>query len=258
MFLLKSAAVPKNRSLRNAERQPVPLAFIKVEGDADDSIQTKLPDPKAVADKANAVMPADLSKAEVSVWRTFGLQSDDQDVVFEINGTAFDPAKVTTVLLKDSCEEWTLKAIDGPHHSAPGHPFHVHVNPFQVVRNDDNPVKPYWSDTIFIAVGHFVTVRTKFKNFTGRTVLHCHILDHEDAGLRTASSSRIPESALGPGRRCPGRRVPGALPGFEHRQWETRTRWCLPERPCWYFSGSDLPKLPPPAQIVRGGQGLVG
>jgi peroxiredoxin len=142
-----------------------------------------LPDPKAVADKASAVMPPDLSKADVSVRRSFGFQSDDDDVVFEINGVAFDPAKVTTVLLKDSCEEWTLEAIDGPHHSAPGHPFHVHVNPFQVLQVDDKPVKPYWSDTIFIHVGHSVTVRTKFRNFTGKTVLHCHILDHEDAGM---------------------------------------------------------------------------
>jgi FtsP/CotA-like multicopper oxidase with cupredoxin domain len=23
----------------------------------------------------------------------------------------------------------------------------------------------------------------KFKNYTGKTVLHCHILNHEDAGM---------------------------------------------------------------------------
>lgn len=29
----------------------------------------------------------------------------------------------------------------------------------------------------------YVTVRIRFDDFTGRTVYHCHILDHEDAGM---------------------------------------------------------------------------
>jgi suppressor of ftsI len=28
-----------------------------------------------------------------------------------------------------------------------------------------------------------VVIRTKFKEFTGKSVLHCHILPHEDTGM---------------------------------------------------------------------------
>jgi len=28
-----------------------------------------------------------------------------------------------------------------------------------------------------------VTIRSRFEDFTGRFVLHCHILNHEDIGM---------------------------------------------------------------------------
>jgi FtsP/CotA-like multicopper oxidase with cupredoxin domain len=32
-------------------------------------------------------------------------------------------------------------------------------------------------------MGESVTLRIPFEDFAGRSVLHCHILDHEDLGM---------------------------------------------------------------------------
>jgi FtsP/CotA-like multicopper oxidase with cupredoxin domain len=90
------------------------------------------------------------------------------------------------------------------------HPFHIHINPFQVIEIDTptqpDPNKPpvyttytpkdnfVWQDVIAIppAViskdGRQITpgrvrIRHTFVDFPGTFVLHCHILAHEDRGM---------------------------------------------------------------------------
>jgi FtsP/CotA-like multicopper oxidase with cupredoxin domain len=210
-FLLQSPPLPKSRSLRGVAQAALPLAYVQVEGAPDFSTQTTLPTPEAVQEKTKDCIPPDLSGANVTVRRTFELKSDDPTFVFQINGTSFDPGKVTNVFLRGDCEEWCLKATNGPAMTATGHPFHVHVNPFQVLQIDGQPVKrPYWADTLFVPVGHSATVRTRFRHFTGKTVLHCHILDHEDAGMMHAVFIEPPGVACPP--RGPAAGLGGALP----------------------------------------------
>ena len=57
------------------------------------------------------------------------------------------------------------------------HPFHLHVNPFYV------PSLGVWKDTLVISRDivtpiHFIPI-----DYCGRSVVHCHILDHEDQGM---------------------------------------------------------------------------
>src|ERR1700681_4796853 len=67
------------------------------------------------------------------------------------------------------------------------HVFHIHVNPFQYTRRDpQNKPELVWKDTLLIPAGNgtnSVNVYTTYKDFTGRFVMHCHILDHEDLGM---------------------------------------------------------------------------
>jgi peroxiredoxin len=66
------------------------------------------------------------------------------------------------------------------------HVFHIHVNPFELIlarAKDGTITKSEWRDTIFVDDGKEVTIRTRFQDFPGTTVLHCHILDHEDQGM---------------------------------------------------------------------------
>lgn len=42
---------------------------------------------------------------------------------------------------------------------------------------------PVWRDTVKIPGGGSVTMRTRYTDFIGTFVQHCHILDHEDQGM---------------------------------------------------------------------------
>lgn len=60
--------------------------------------------------------------------------------------------------------------------------------------------KGIWKDTLFVHSDDPVRLRTRYEDFTGKFVLHCHILDHEDQGMmqevevvdRGSKSSRCP------------------------------------------------------------------
>jgi len=73
------------------------------------------------------------------------------------------------------------------------HPFHIHINPMWVLRidvPDENGVlhnilpEPCWMDTVAIPRnGGRVVFRSRFDDFTGYWINHCHILAHEDNGM---------------------------------------------------------------------------
>jgi FtsP/CotA-like multicopper oxidase with cupredoxin domain len=108
--------------------------------------------------------------------------------VHMINGEQFEPGRIDQTMQLGATEEWTLYNDGGA-----AHPFHIHINPFQVVemldpkQNNGNPVRlprPWiWWDNFAIPKGGWVKILTKFVDFTGMYVLHCHILGHEDRGM---------------------------------------------------------------------------
>lgn len=73
------------------------------------------------------------------------------------------------------------------------HPFHMHINPFWVMRievpdEDGNLVnileEPRWQDVVWLPRnGGRVVFRSRFVDFVGQYVNHCHILLHEDNGM---------------------------------------------------------------------------
>lgn len=100
-------------------------------------------------------------------------------VAFPINGKLFTTDMTPFTGKINTCEEWTLVNAD-----VFMHPFHIHVNPFQVVAVDGVSVKPrYFEDTINIPPGGSIKVRTQFLDYTGKYVYHCHLLFHEDDGM---------------------------------------------------------------------------
>src|SRR5262249_13329414 len=44
-------------------------------------------------------------------------------------------------------------------------------------------VNRVWRDTVLVAKDKPVTIRTRYLDFPGKTVLHCHNLAHEDLGM---------------------------------------------------------------------------
>lgn len=96
-----------------------------------------------------------------------------------INGHAFDASRIDTTVQFDSVEEWLLTNT-----STLDHPLHLHVWPMQIIEQDGRPVDTtMWQDVVNIPARSTTRVRIAFDDFSGRTVYHCHILDHEDNGM---------------------------------------------------------------------------
>lgn len=102
---------------------------------------------------------------------------------------------------KDGLQDWVLE-----NWTSTPHPFHIHINPFQVIKieapDDDGKLRTVydpkrdftWHDVISLPPGWIskdgktiqpskVTIRQTYPDFTGTFVLHCHILAHEDRGM---------------------------------------------------------------------------
>ena len=100
-------------------------------------------------------------------------------MTFTIDGREFDHDRVDQTVSVGTVEEWTITNT-----SPMDHPMHLHVWPMQIVAEGGRPVEDVrWQDVVNIPARGEVTVRVAFDDFGGRTVYHCHILDHEDNGM---------------------------------------------------------------------------
>lgn len=102
-------------------------------------------------------------------------------MTFTFNGKAFDPNRVDTQVRLNTVEDWELVNVDP---DGMDHPFHLHINPFQVVSRNGKPeLYRAWKDTVLVKGNETVRIRIPFRDFAGKAVYHCHILDHEDLGM---------------------------------------------------------------------------
>ena len=160
-----------------------------------------------------------------------------------IDGKKFD-GNIGEIVLLNTVEEWTIenRTVAPPI----SHPFHIHINPFQVTEVFDplerfpDPADPtkqidryviagttppvtgqcvldpnnqatwvpcmkgpqsdlIWWDVFAIPAGRkpagtnvvipgYFKMRSRFVDYTGQYVIHCHILAHEDRGMMTVVS----------------------------------------------------------------------
>jgi FtsP/CotA-like multicopper oxidase with cupredoxin domain len=170
------------------------LATLKVEGDPVTS-----PAPVFAPQEADP-----LWKETPDVVRTFSLEQlptvdgVDPDTGapiikidnYYINGKKFGEG-VMPQLEIGTVEEWTILNA-GPLN----HPFHIHQGVFIVTKINGFPIDPdikfpnanaanYVSplDVIMVPAFGSVTIRLRALDFPGKYVFHCHILEHEDAGM---------------------------------------------------------------------------
>ncbi len=93
-----------------------------------------------------------------------------------INGQKFDHDLPTFTLSADGVEEWKLTG-------AQNHPFHLHIYHVQVIGDCGEYEDGEYYDTV---AGN-CTIRfdinpTTTSVYEGKTIMHCHILEHEDQG----------------------------------------------------------------------------
>ncbi|WP_416771364.1 multicopper oxidase family protein [Pseudomonas sp. RHF3.3-3] len=151
--------------------------------------------------------------------------SDPDNTRFAVGNTLadaepFKPGVVNRHLQLGTAEQWKLQSAFA------SHPFHIHVNPFQIDRiigpdgtdlslpgavdktdtdNEYAGLKGVWKDTLFVKSRsepktfpkgegvYTLYVRTRYERYIGEFVLHCHILDHEDQGMMQSVKIELPD-----------------------------------------------------------------
>ncbi|WP_034551909.1 multicopper oxidase family protein [Carnobacterium funditum] len=139
-----------------------------------------------------AEIPKDLveipkyDKDEVVRSRAFVMSSTGPMVT--INGKQMDMNRIDEEVKLNELEEWIVTNQSsggmGMMSSSP-HPFHVHGVQFQIVeRNGKTPPlnEQGWKDTVMVKSNEEVKLLVLFKH-KGLFMYHCHILEHEDAGM---------------------------------------------------------------------------
>ncbi|HEY1655989.1 MAG TPA: multicopper oxidase domain-containing protein [Candidatus Tumulicola sp.] len=146
----------------------------------------------------------DLSKLKPDVTRTLLINggflnnhassADPKAFVYAFDGNAFPNVPLIQARL-GSVEEWNFV-----NHNNDAHPIHVHVNDFQVTKYFDpttgtklgpqmfgednaNVPAPSMGPQEAVVQPGTLTMRTRFIDYLGLYVLHCHRLNHEDNGL---------------------------------------------------------------------------
>jgi FtsP/CotA-like multicopper oxidase with cupredoxin domain len=193
VYGLWNRASAPNQSLRGDQQRENLLAIVEVEGPP--VTDMSLPTAEEMASLRQKVnLPVDSISAQATGVQqvTFKLGQDPQGAknYFQVNYASYDPDNVRRLQL-NATEQWNITTVGDPANikGIPPlpHVFHIHVNPFQYTRKDpQGKDELVWKDTLFVPAGNgnnSLNVYTTYKDFTGKFVMHCHILDHEDLGM---------------------------------------------------------------------------
>lgn len=184
--LIDRASIDKESLSAKPEASRI-LAKVIVKGEP---LKMDLPTDSQLAAAKKADAPEDIDDGQIvgtpqkvvySVHKADPNCKDNCTFEYTVNDKPFDPKQKRTLSL-DDVERWDL-SVDQKS-VAPYHPFHIHVNPFQYVRQGtDGKDETIWRDTLMIRQGSPEEVITRYDDFIGKFVQHCHILHHEDKGM---------------------------------------------------------------------------
>ena len=109
--------------------------------------------------------------------------TNSSQMTFVINGKSFDPNRVDEYIKSGATEIWDIKNM-----SPMAHPFHAHALQYQILTRNGQPASGTdlgWKDTFLVQPGESVRIIGKFDPVInkGDYMYHCHILEHEDAGM---------------------------------------------------------------------------
>jgi L-ascorbate oxidase len=161
----------------------------------------------------------------LQVGNSFDLITDAAGNLVPKGAEPYSADRMDRVLPLAGVQQWELRSYYD------SHPFHIHVNPFQIVKiidpngkdvsvtgavddADSSGVDPQypglqgvWKDTLWVKslissptgltnppTGVYkIVIRTRYERYIGQFVLHCHILDHEDQGMMQNVTIGIPD-----------------------------------------------------------------
>lgn len=113
------------------------------------------------------------------------IELDGMGHMVTLNGRTFDMDRIDDNVSLGDIEIWEISTFQSMMMGSAGHPFHIHGTQFQVLsRNGFEPPENErgWKDTVFVRAGETVRIIVQFR-FKGVFMYHCHILEHEEAGM---------------------------------------------------------------------------
>ena len=166
---------PMGDGMTTGDGGPVTLARLSVAAGGA-STQGRISPPSARQDLRDADV---VERRSLTFQTGMGGMMGGGGMSFTIDGQEFDAERIDQQVRLGTVEEWTIG-----NDSSMDHPFHLHVWPMQVLEIDGQQLRePVWLDVVNVRARSRVKVRIAFEGFGGKTVYHCHILDHEDRGM---------------------------------------------------------------------------
>ncbi len=163
--------------MANGKRFDIMRFDITTAASDDITLYTRLPD--------SAEIHSRLSETDATATREFvmsmgGMGSGMQ---FLINDKSFDMNRVDEQVDAGATEIWAISNT-----SPMAHPFHAHAIQWQILDRNGTPASGVdlgWKDTVLVQPGETVRFIGRFDPVinSGKYMYHCHILEHEDAGM---------------------------------------------------------------------------
>ena len=104
---------------------------------------------------------------------------------FTINGKKMDLNRIDEQVKLGTTEIWVISNRSAILMSMP-HSMHLHNVQFQILSRNGKIPSPHEQgrkDTILIMPGETIRIISRFLDYTGIYMYHCHLLEHEDDGM---------------------------------------------------------------------------
>jgi FtsP/CotA-like multicopper oxidase with cupredoxin domain len=98
-----------------------------------------------------------------------------------LNGRTFNPARADARPVLGTTETWEVV-----NKTSVAHAMHMHLTDWYLLARDGKPPPPWedcLKDTFLLLPNERILLAGRFVDYTGKFVIHCHMLDHEDHGL---------------------------------------------------------------------------
>ena len=148
-----------------------PLLRFDVEGDPATPDVSRVPD--TLRELPPLPSPAELARLKVRQW-----EFDRSKGGWTVNGKLFDVNDKRAVMKRGTAEIWVLRGKGGW-----SHPVHIHFEEGRILSRNGKPPAPHEAgrkDVYVLAPNDEVRFYMQFRDFTGKHVMHCHNMVHED------------------------------------------------------------------------------
>jgi len=129
--------------------------------------------------------PARLNPLDSIKTRTFSMETMSSGGRLTINSNHMDINRIDATVKRGTLEVWEIANNAGMMMRLP-HSMHLHDVQFQVLDRNGKPPGPLErgrKDTVLLMPGERVRIISRFEDYTGIYMYHCHMLEHEDNGM---------------------------------------------------------------------------